>query len=288
MIWLNGQLVETEAAQLSVMDRATLLGEGIFETLKFHGGKIILFNEHWARLSEAAAFFNFELDYSADDIQSAMLSLIQQEQHSMGSLRLSITGGTGGRGLVPARREKLNWIIACAPDTKTEPTANFIDLAIVSVMRAEANPSSRFKTLSYIDNIAARNQAIARNADEAILLNSRQQIACAGAGNIFLWLDDALLTPPISDGALPGIIRAEVLKQGTIAGLACREASLHGSLIKDADGVIVTNSLIGAQAARRIFDGEIVHIKRDEDVVETKKGPPRIEAILKEIRKLAN
>mgnify|MGYP001056951906 CR=1 FL=1 len=45
MIWLNGQLVETEAAQLSVMDRATLLGEGIFETLKFHGGKIILFNE---------------------------------------------------------------------------------------------------------------------------------------------------------------------------------------------------------------------------------------------------
>jgi branched-chain amino acid aminotransferase len=296
MMWLNGKFVATQDAQLSVMDRATLLGEGIFETLRFHSGQIVLFNEHWARLCEAAAFFHLAVDYSADEIQSAMRELIRQGEFTAGSLRLTVTAGSGGRGLVAAQSAKANWIISCVGDTDTEAATDFIDLAIVSIMRAETNPSARFKTLSYIDNIAARNQAVECGAQDAILLNSRQQIACAAAGNIFLWIGNELLTPPVSDGAMPGIIRAEILKQKTIAQLTCREASLDKKHIADADGVIITNSLIGAKAAHKIRDGDVLHVKDVQHAKDAqhakqepgiKKGPPRIEAILEDIRKLA-
>ena len=86
---------------------------------------------------------------------------------------------------------------------------------VVTAKRARRNEGSltaRLKTLGYLDNIIAQSEAAAERADEALLLNNRNAVACGARSNVFAIMRDTLVTPPIEDGALPGITRAVILQ----------------------------------------------------------------------------
>jgi branched-chain amino acid aminotransferase len=114
--------------------------------------------------------------------------------------------------------------------------------------RNEHSPLSRIKTLNYLDSIMARQEAERLGADDAILLNAAGRVAEATAGTLFIKLGDETVTPPVSEGALPGIARALLLESGaaterplTRADLASAHAafianSLHSRPIKWLDG----------------------------------------------------
>jgi branched-chain amino acid aminotransferase len=90
--------------------------------------------------------------------------------------------------------------------------------------------------LNYLDNIIARQEAEARGADEALLLNTVGNLAEATSSNLFLVIDDRLVTPPISDGALPGVVREEILEEA-------QEQTLEPQDIVKASEAFLTNSL---------------------------------------------
>ncbi len=77
------------------------------------------------------------------------------------------------------------------------------------------------------------------------MLNTRGMLACATVANLFLIRDGRLETPPISDGALPGVMRALVLALANEAGLEPAETSLHPRDVAEAEHVFLTNSLRG-------------------------------------------
>ena len=85
---------------------------------------------------------------------------------------------------------------------------------------------SCIKALPYLDNVLALSEARAQGADDALMLNTRGTIACGSAANLFIIRDGRLETPPLGDGALPGIMRALVLSMAKQAGLAPVETSL--------------------------------------------------------------
>jgi branched-subunit amino acid aminotransferase/4-amino-4-deoxychorismate lyase len=104
--------------------------------------------------------------------------------------------------------------------------------------------------LPYLDNLLALAEARGQGADEALLLNTRGTIACASVANAFLVREGRLETPPVSDGALPGTMRALVLSLAQQAGLAAVENSLHVKDLARADHVFLTNSISRVMEAR--------------------------------------
>jgi branched-chain amino acid aminotransferase len=114
---------------------------------------------------------------------------------------------------------------------------------VTGTRRNEHSPLSGVKSLGYLDQILALREARAGGAEEAILLNTAGRLACASAANLFLVIDGRLLTPPVADGALPGITRGLVLELAAGEGLVGEEGPLDVSCLDRAEEAFVTSSL---------------------------------------------
>ena len=102
--------------------------------------------------------------------------------------------------------------------------------------------------MSYGDNIFARREAIERGADDAIMLNTKEHVACATVGNVFFRIAGVWVTPPIADGILPGLARRRF-----IAELGAVESSMSIETIRKSEEGFVCNSLGFSQI--RSIDG---------------------------------
>ena len=102
--------------------------------------------------------------------------------------------------------------------------------------------------LGYQDAIFAKQEAAAKGVEEAILLNTKDELACTSVGNIFCWFKDAtLVTPPLSAGILPGITRAKILDLARSASITVQEEAITQDQLGTITGAFSTNSLVGLQ-----------------------------------------
>ena len=161
-----------------------------------------------------------------------------------GSVRTTVTRGSGPRGLAPPEPACPVWWIAAAPRQAGSGFAP-VSLHPSAIRRNETSPCSGLKTLGYLDAILAAREARARGFDEALFLNTQGRLACAGTGNLFAVLDGRLVTPPLSDGVLPGIVRAQVLGLAESLGIGTAQRSLSLDEVLAAEAVVMTNSLRG-------------------------------------------
>src|SRR5206468_188812 len=121
---------------------------------------------------------------------------------SRAAVRVTLTAGSGGRGLErPAALRRRLFATAARADAPTAPAS----LIVAQVQRNQASPASRLKTLAYLDNVLARREAVAAGADEAVMLNTLGEVACAAAANIFWVRGEAVFTPAAQTGRLDGI-----------------------------------------------------------------------------------
>ncbi|ACK51883.1 aminotransferase class IV [Methylocella silvestris BL2] len=238
MYWLDGALYPDARAPFDLGDRGLTLGDGVFDTALVLNGRAFLAEAHLARLMNALR----ELGIDADEgsIRQCIGALAAGGERHV--LRVTVTRGAGLRGLVPTGVQKPAIFGALSPFTPAffgPPLA--IDVA--EIRRNETSPTSRLKTLSYLDAILAMRRAAARGCNEALFLNGAGRVACASIGNLFALYGDELATPPLADGALPGIIRGFLLEQGPALGLHCRERALTLEEFCAADAAFMTNSL---------------------------------------------
>lgn len=231
-IWLNGTLVDAEAPCISASDRGFTLGDGLFETLQARGGAVLRLDAHLARLRRGAGLIGLHLpriDYSLvfQDVLSAN-SLLDA------ALRLTVTRGPAPRGVLPPALAKPTMVISVS---ELPPTANVRLVVAQTTRRNEFSPLSGIKSLSYLDNILARQEAASRGVDDALMLNTQARIAETSMANVFVVKDGSVMTPPLHEGALPGVMRAEVLKLGAI-----EHPIVPGDLAK-AQELFITTSL---------------------------------------------
>lgn len=218
-------------------DRGLLLGDGLFETILVRDGKAILFDEHVARLRAGC----ITLGLPAPDAQAVRdLCLDLEADMAIGrwALRLTLTAGSGGRGLERMAASEPHMFATAAPSPGPRGS---VALLTSTVRRNEGSPSSRLKSLAYLDNVLARRAA---SPAEALMLNNRGEIACAAAANIFWVKDGRLFTPALDCGVLDGIMRGRVM-----AAAAVEEVRAPRMALQDAEAVFLTNSLIGVRAA---------------------------------------
>ena len=239
MLWCDGRLVEGGTLPFDMGDRGLLLGDGVFDTALAVQGRIAFESAHVDRLVTAAATLGFPAD--PDAIARAMRELA--ETLPLAAIRTTLTRGSGPRGLAPPK-EPAPFLFASAAPARASLFFAPLRLHRTEIARNETSPVSRLKTLGYLDAVLAARAAVAAGFDEALFLNTRGRVACAGTGNIFGIFGDALVTPPAEEGVLPGIVRAEILsKIAPGLGLAVDERPLRPDELERAQAVFVTNSL---------------------------------------------
>lgn len=234
VVWFNGEFLY-ETLPLDPADRGLMLGDGLFETVAVAGGQAIWLDEHVQRMVNSAAMLGISADEV--DLRVSIAKVLKRSSAAHEVLRITLTRGVTMRGLA-ADAHHSSLLISLLPFDPTQQPQNFT-LATSVIRRNETAPSSRHKTLSYIDNVAAARE-VKGKADDALMLNSSGHVACSTVGNIFILKDDELVTPRDDHGILPGITRAKILKH---TAFKARQYFVNVDDLYSADAVFLTNSL---------------------------------------------
>jgi branched-chain amino acid aminotransferase len=236
-VWHVGKLVKGKIA-ISPFDRGLTLGDGIFETIAVKDNVALWRYEHVERMRAAASALG--IPFPEDEIGSA-IDAITHRAKGAHVLRLTLTRGEGARTLV-GDTTKSNFLATLQPFDEAlrfQP----VKLAVVGTHRNTNSMSSRVTSLSYVDNILAAREANMLGAEDAVMLNTAGRVACTAIGNIFVETSDTLLTPSLSEGILPGILRLEVIKLAKLLGVKVKESKISLSQLRAADAIYTTNSL---------------------------------------------
>lgn len=237
-IWLNGQLLPGAEPRISASDRGFLLGDGVFETIRAHGRRPLWLADHLARLRAGADLLGIPVPFGDDAIEEGLGSLLAASDYDRSALRLTLSRGPSGRrGLWPPDDPPSPILLATV--AALPPTRDRLRLAIATgTRRNERSPLSRMKSLNYGDNLLARREAAGRGLDDALMMNSRGDIVCGTVGNLFLRVSGRWRTPPVSDGALPGLARRHLLSI-----LDVEERAIARQDLLRADSALLSNSL---------------------------------------------
>ncbi|KPK46631.1 MAG: hypothetical protein AMJ77_05620 [Dehalococcoidia bacterium SM23_28_2] len=244
-MYLNGELVEREGAAVSALDRGLLYGYGLFETMRSYGGRVFRLEAHYQRLCQGAAVLAIPVPLSLEDLKEAVDGVLRRNRVADASLRLTLTAGSAADATA---------ILFARPLTDYPPELYRRGMAAVvsAVRRNETSPLSGVKSLNYLENLLAREDARRRGADEAILLNTRGFVAEGSASNVFLVQEGRLVTPSLESGVLAGITRQAVLELAAAAGLQTVESQVELSAFQEASEVFLTGSVMEVMPLTRL------------------------------------
>ncbi len=237
---LNGKVVLASNGLISHQDRGFLLGDGFFTTIKCLKAATVCFDAHYQRLRDTAETFSMHFSYQQADLSRFIDELINAN-HSMNqdlAIRITMTRGVGARGI--------GFDVALPPTlliTLSELPAypESLKCKISSFKRSSIRPLCNVKHVGYQTSILAYHEAIQDGFDDAILLNENSDIVCTSRANIFFIKNDCLITPPLTDGCLPGIARGKVLKG--LPNIRCESVKMND--LENFQAAFVTNSLCG-------------------------------------------
>lgn len=247
MIYLNGSFVSSDQATIHVSDRGVLLGDGVFETLRYSKGRVQFLDAHWKRLCESLKMLNIPLPLQREEIESILQELIIKNTLTDidTAIRITVTRGESQRGVLPAATSHPNCFITACSLKANDKT---LKVKTSGIRRNEFSPTTKIKSTNYLDNILARLDADKSGVDEVIFLNTKGNLAETSVSNIFIVVNNEVLTPPVDDGLLPGIIRSVVLDICSKLQITAREVSIPFAMVFEASEVFLTNSLQGIQA----------------------------------------
>lgn len=257
VLWLNGTLTPQSQACINPLSPGLLFGYGLYESLRTTPeGTPLFVQRHHARLKDGARRLGLTPP-TLEELTGAIRSLCEANGLRAARIRVTLTAAAGST-LPPTEGGPQDCLITAAPLPVMKPAAALIT---VPWRRNERSSLAGIKFTACAENLLAQRAALAAGADEALFLNTREEV-CEGAfSNLFLVEAGRVLTPPLSSGCLPGITRELVLELCRAAGIPCDETDLPGTTLIPASWpessrpvreAFLTTALRGIQPVERI------------------------------------
>ncbi|MFN8769311.1 MAG: aminotransferase class IV [Neisseriaceae bacterium] len=252
-IIINDKFFNITENNLSATDRGLLLGDGIFTTLKSINSNLLYFSKHYERLKKHASIISLDVPIGEIELHTKCIELIQLNKLEKDSalIRITITRGNSERGLKIPQKQNPTLIINSTPliPSNMQP----VRLCLTSIIRNEYSPITQIKSLNYLEPILAKNEAIKHGFDDGIMLNTKGVICECSASNIFfINSKHEVITPPLNDGVLNGIIRENVIDACNNLNIPVVEHSIHPDDIHEYKEAFQTNCAIGIQSISNI------------------------------------
>jgi len=243
--WLNGEVVPADEARVPITDRGFLQGDGCFETVRIHHGAPFRLEGHHHRLEESLRLMGLPPPLPSADIRAGARALVQASPLAEGLLRITVTAydpekASGGTTAMTIR---------ALPEVPATVALHVSE----SCLRLPG-PLSRCKTTSRALESAALREARRVGAFDAILLNPSGRLVETTARNLFLVREGSVKTPPLSEGALPGITREAVLALASELGIDVEETPIPREALARAEEVFLTGSGVGVLGVAGVGD----------------------------------
>jgi branched-chain amino acid aminotransferase len=244
-IYINGKYYDKEDAKISVYDHGLLYGDGVFEGIRSYGGRVFRLDEHLRRLWDSAQAIWLKIPMTREEMAKAVYETLKLNNLKDGYIRLVVTRGAGTLGLDPNRCANPQVIIITDHIALYPPEfyEKGLEIVTVSTMRNHtAALSPRIKSLNYLNNILAKVEGLKAGCVEALMLNTKGEVAECTGDNIFVVRDGVLSTPPPEAGILDGITRAAVIELASVSGRTVREVPLTKHDVYVADECFLTGT----------------------------------------------
>ena len=219
-IWMDGKLVDWDAAQVHVLTHTLHYGLGVFEGIRSYkcaDGRSSVFRlkEHMERLFASAHIGLIDIPYTCDELCKAVVETLKANSLDEGYIRPLVYLGDGSMGLLPKDNPVRVSIAAWAWGAYLgeEGLAKGIRVKVSSFARNNPNSSmTKAKiTGNYVNSILAKKEAAGMGFDEALLLDTDGYVSEGSGENIFIVKDGALKTTELMT-VLQGITRDSVIK----------------------------------------------------------------------------
>jgi len=265
LIYVNGDLVPRAQATVSVFDAGFVLGDGVWEGLRIHGGHPAFLDQHLDRLYEGAAAIMLDIGKTRDELTSEIYrTLAANDMHGDGvHVRLMVTRGPKS---TPYQDPRMSagpaTLVIIAEHKDPLPTTVERGLSLFTVHVRRAQPDTldpKLNSHSKLNDITACIQAYTAGADEALMLDPQGFVATCNSTHFFI-VRGAEVSTSTGMYCLGGITRANVLRICERAGIPCRERSFSLTEVYSADEAFVTGTFAGLVPVhtvdgRRIGDG---------------------------------
>lgn len=264
-IWDEGELVPWDDATVPFLSHALHYGTGVFEGIRSYeiegGAAVFRLGDHMARLEASARAYAIPMEYSADDLSKATISLLRANELTGAYIRPLVFHELGEFGLNPAGSRVRTMMAAFALGSYLgdDGVANGIRAKVSSwrrISHADFIPTAKGAG-GYLNSSLAKGEAVRSGYDEAIMLNQSGSVSEGSGMNLFIVSDGVVYTPPVSAGILKGLTRDSVMEILVDEGYEVREVDLARGSLYVADEIFLTGTAAEVTPVVEIDDREI-------------------------------
>ena len=263
-IWFDGEMVDWREAKIHVLTHTLHYGMGVFEGLRAYkaekGTAIFRLQAHTDRLFESAKIMNMDIPFDKDTLNEAQLAAVRDNNLESAYIRPMCFYGSEGMGL-RADNLKVHVMVAAwewGAYLGQEALQNGIRIRKSTFMKNDSHPSMYLAKANgnYINSMLALDEALGKGYDEALLLDSKGNVAEGSGENIFMVKDGVLYTPTLV-ASLNGITRNTIITLAKEQGYDVVETAMKIEQLYDADEVFFTGSAAEVTPIREIDDNII-------------------------------
>jgi len=256
LINVNGELKPRSEAVVSVFDSGFMLGDGVWEGLRVHGGKIAFLDRHLDRIYEGAKAIALDIGLTRDALAGRLYETLDANRMEDGvHIRLMITRGVRSTPYQDPRTIVSGATVVIVPEYKQPPedsATRGLKLFTVHVRRGDpAVQDPKLNSHSKLNCILACIQAIEAGADEGLMLDPHGFVATCNSTHFFIVRKGEVWT---SSGkyCLGGITRGLVIETCREAGIPVFEKDFSLTDVYGADEAFVTGTFAGLTPVRSI------------------------------------
>ena len=263
-IWLNGNFQPFNDTNIHLLSNTLHYGMGVFEGVRAYetkeGGAIFRLHDHTKRLFDAAFKVNICIPYSIDELCDAQKESMSKNKLLEGYIRPIVFLGSESMGLRSQDSLSVNVAIACWEwPSYMDPEAKKNGISVIkSPYQQYDNPLySNNKIIgTYVNSIMAVNDAIAKGAEEAILMDKNGHISEGSGENLFI-VKNSRLTTPTTDFCLNGITRQSVISIANDLNYEIEEKDLIFDDLLDADEAFYTGTAVEITPITKVNESKI-------------------------------
>lgn len=247
---VDGRVTRQAERPLAFDNRAFLLSDGVFESMRFTSGHVPFLELHVQRLHAALEAHEMDIPDSLHrDALAQTIDAWRQEWSVRGDVRVRLTAFRAGQGAYTPSTDAVSWVATA--ESMTEEgfalPAKGLDVDIFQDFIKHPSPLSKFKNLACTVYIQAARHAAQRGWGDALVLNHEQRIIESSRSNLFVVSNGVLYTPSLDDGCVGGIMRSVLIRTALDHGIKVYEAALTPQTLLQADELFLTNAVRGIE-----------------------------------------